>query len=100
MSYAYRPERANGVKGAVEFITSGLEGGAWHLVLGAHGAEPVEGRAAKSLFSLRMRSPDVLCRVMTGQIRPIYGVMTGQILPWGDVPLMVRFPRYFVGAPI
>jgi hypothetical protein len=100
MSYAYRPERADGLRGAVEFIAGGREGGTWHLILGTHGAEPVEGRAAKSLFSLRMRSTDVLCRVITGQIRPVYGVMTGQILPWGDVPLMLRFQRYFVGAPI
>jgi hypothetical protein len=100
MSYAYRPERANTLRGPVEFIASGSEGGAWHVILGTHGAEPIEGRASKPLFNLRMRSPDVLCRVMTGQLRPIHGVLTGQILPWGNVPLILRFPRYFVGAPI
>jgi hypothetical protein len=100
MSYAYRPERANGLRGPVEFVAGGQNRGSWYLMLGAQHAEPVEGHASKPLFSLRLRSSDALCRLMTGQIQPVPGVLMGQIVPIGNVPLMLRFSRYFIGAPI
>ena len=80
----------------VQYAAEGPGGGAWYVIARPDGGEAGEGAVADAAFTLRARSPDVLCRLLTMQLNTIQAVMGGQLTVQGDRVLAARIPKLFI----
>ncbi len=92
MSHSYWPERGGDLRASLNFNVAGPGGGRWHLTLAPDGGSAGEGAAARPALTLWLANMDVLCRLMTLQIRPLGALLRGQMLAWGNIPLGFRVP--------
>ncbi len=89
---SYWPERGN-LETIINFIVP--RQASWHLCLSPQGCELGDGRGKRPSLTIWFRNLDTLCRVLTLQIGPLRAALTGQVLGWGNVPLIFRLPRLF-----
>lgn len=99
-AYGYTPGWLDGAAGALQLSASGEGGGTWVLSLTADGAHAYEGRADRPSCALWARSPDTLCRIMTGDLPLLRAAVTGRMTVYGDRRLVKRLPELIEPPPV
>lgn len=95
VSHSYWPERGGDRVASINLIVGGPGGGRWFLIMNADGGSAGEGRADHPALTVRAPNAAALCRNFTFQISPLRAALTGQMLAWGDLRLLLRMPYVF-----
>ena len=82
---SYWPEQGK-LQTTVNFVVP--RQASWHFHLSLHGCEVAEGTGKRPSLTIWFRNLDVLCRILTLQIRPVRAALTGQAFVWGCKPLL------------
>jgi len=94
-SHSYWPERGGDRVASINLIVGGPAGGRWFLSMNPDGGSSGEGRAEHQALTVRAANAAALCRAFTFQVSPLRAALTGQMLAWGDLRLLLRMPHLF-----
>jgi Mycothiol maleylpyruvate isomerase N-terminal domain len=94
MSPSYSARRGGSLKASINFGAG--SSGRWHINISPAGGVGGEGDAPRAAFTIRARSTDVLCRLITQQLNPWIAVLRVQALAWGDLRLAMRLLYLFL----
>ena len=95
MSYAYWPERGNGLQAAINFVA---DGHCWFVEMNPAGGHSGPGKHPKANLTLRFSSAHSLAQTFTGELSPWWAALSGRVLGWGNLPLAFRLPQLFTPA--
>lgn len=95
MSYAYWPERGQGLDTAINFVAAGRGGGRWFVEMNPAGGHSGLGRNPKAGLTLWFPTAQILAQLFTGQLSPGWAALSGRVFGWGNLPLAFRLPQLF-----
>ncbi len=100
MAGRYRPDKAAGFEGEIEFTLSTQRGSeTWTIECGPTGARARRGASDEAKLHLEAKLADFL-RVGTGELSAPAAVLSGQLNVRGDFALALRMGDMFGGPPI
>jgi hypothetical protein len=89
VSHSYWVERGGNLQAGINFYAHGQK---WHLAFAPDGGHGGAGWVARPSIWVWASSPNVLCKLFTVQITPMQGILRGQLLGIGNLPLAFRIP--------
>jgi alkanesulfonate monooxygenase SsuD/methylene tetrahydromethanopterin reductase-like flavin-dependent oxidoreductase (luciferase family)/putative sterol carrier protein len=97
MERAFRPDRAYGFSGEIEYrLRSNGTQKKWAVQIADGKAKVKSGAAAQPRLTLKMPSP-VFARISAGLVQPVAAVLDGKLEAEGDLRLMNRLGEMFGG---
>lgn len=98
LSYAYWPERGQGLDTAINFVAAGRSGGRWFVELNPAGGHSGPGQSPKASLTLYFPTANILAQLFTGEISPWWAALSGRVFGWGNLPLAFRLSQLFTPA--
>jgi putative sterol carrier protein len=97
MERAFRPDRAHGFSGEIEYsLCSNGTQKKWAVRIADGKAKVKSGAANQPRLSLKMPAP-VFARISAGLVQPVAAVLDGKLEAEGDLRLMNRLGEMFGG---
>jgi putative sterol carrier protein len=97
MATTFNPASAKGVNAVVQLNASGDGGGHYSMTIDDGKVDIAEGVAEKPAVTINVAAVDWL-NIVNGSLDPTKAFMTGKLKIAGDLGLMMRFQRMFMGA--
>lgn len=94
MPARFRPERAQGLKAAIQYDITGSDGGTYHVDIVDGCCTLHEGPAGTPSLTLTMASQDWL-DMLSGKLNGQVAFMSGKLKHKGDMSLLMRLPSLF-----
>ncbi|MCS7088830.1 MAG: SCP2 sterol-binding domain-containing protein [Thermoflexales bacterium] len=96
MMTRFNPALAKGVNAVIQLNASGEGGGNYVLSIREGEANVAEGTAEKPTVTIHVAASDWV-DIVTGKLDPTRAFMSGRLKIAGDLALMMRFQRMFLG---
>ncbi len=97
MVSTFNPSSAKGVNAIVQLNTSGEGGGNYTMTIDDGKVDLNEGVAENPAVTINATAQDWI-DITAGKLDPTKAFMTGKLKISGDLGLMMRFQRMFMGA--
>jgi hypothetical protein len=94
-SLLYRHDIGDPLRASLRFRVDGRGGGDWHVDVGPEGTTSGEGAPAAARLTLRFRTTDEFCRMLTVRLNLPLALFTRRLRLWGDLRLFRRMNQLF-----
>lgn len=95
LSLLYRTDLAEDLRAVIAFQVAGEGGGSWRLDLSPESPNSIPGDVERPTLSWWFRDTSTFCRMFTGRLNPLTGLLFGRMRLRGDLRLFLRFKSFF-----